>query len=165
MEAMTSGQVKMGRRSWAPRWLWLAVGAIIGASAVAIAVWATRPAQVTLWMTPVHPLTLAVCAEEAHQFGYSIGAGRIICEPGVGGTWYSAILVNDGQYARVSCTATGYGARGAVIFSGLLPFELGGIRGLFAPAHQALSFTWYLPQRPNARVRTYVATCSTLPYP
>jgi hypothetical protein len=45
-----------------------------------------------------------------------------------------------------------YGVGGAVLFRGLLPFEFGGIRGLFAPAHQALSFTWYLPQRTTARV-------------
>jgi hypothetical protein len=157
--------MKIGGKYLGLRWPWLAVGAIIGASAVAVAVWATRPTQITLWMTPAHPLTLAACAEEAHQFGYSIDAGRSFCQPGVGGTWYHAALVNNGPYRQVSCTAKGYGARGTVLFSGPLPFEFGGIRGLFAPAHWALLFTWYLPQRTTARVWTYVATCSTLPYP
>ena len=74
-------------------------------------------------------------------------------------------LVNTGRYTQVNCTATGYGARGEVLFSGPLPFEFGGIRGLFVPAHWALTFTWYLPQRTTASVRSYAAACSALPYP
>ena len=138
--------------------------AIVGAFAVAIAVWVTRPPPVKLWMKPAHPLTLAACTQEAHQFGFSADAGRLLCKPGMGGTWYHAALVNDGQYSRVSCTATGYGADHAILFKGVLPFAFGGIRGLFAPAHWALSFTWYLPRRTAGRVWTYAAACSVQPY-
>lgn len=157
--------MKMASRYWVPRWFWLAAGAAIGAIAVAVAVWSTRPAQITLWMRPVHPLTLAACAEEAHQFGYSLGAGRSICGPGAGGTWYRAALVNHGPYTQVSCAATGYGAHGVVLFRGPLQFAFGSPRGLFAPAHWAITFTWYLPRRTATRVRAYQASCSTLPYP
>ena len=54
--------------------------------------------------------------------------------------------------------------RGTVLFRGPLEVAFGGPRGLFAPAHWALSFTWYLPRRTAARVRAYVASCSTVPY-
>jgi hypothetical protein len=84
-------------------------------------------------MRPVHSLTLAACVEEAHQFGYSVGGGREICSPGVGGTWYRAALVNRGPYTKVSCAATGYGVHGVVLFNGPLEFAFGGPRGLFAP--------------------------------
>jgi hypothetical protein len=157
--------MKVRGRYVTSRWFWFAVGAIGGALAVAVAGWATRPQQIDFWMRPVHPLTLAACADEAHQFGYSIGAGRLICEPGVGGTWYRAALVNHGLYAKVSCTATGYGASGAVLYKGPLEFAFGGPRGLFAPAHWAISFRWYLPRRTAERVRAYQASCSTSPYP
>jgi hypothetical protein len=83
-------QMKMASRSWVPRWFWLAAGLLIGVIAVALAARPARPAQITLWMRPVHPLTLAACAEEAHQFGYSLGADRDICGPGAGGAWYRA---------------------------------------------------------------------------
>ncbi len=113
----------------------------------------------------MHPLTLAACADEAHQFGYSTGAGGLLCRPGLGGTWYRAALVNHGSYTGVSCTATAYGARGLVLFSGPLQFAFGGPRGLFAPAHWAMTFTWYLPHRTADRVRAYQASCSALGYP
>ena len=157
--------MKMPTRHWIARWPWLAAGAALGATAVAVAVWSARPAQITLWMRPVHPLTLAACAEEAHQYGYSIGAGRTICRPGVGGTWYRAALVNRGPYAQASCTATAYGAHGAVLFTGPLQFGFGSPRGLFAPAHFAITFTWYLPRHAAAPVRAYQAKCSAPPYP
>ena len=90
--------------------------------------------------------------------------GQFICRPGVGGTWYRTALVNHGPYTQVSSAATGYGAHGVVLFSGPLEFAFGGPRGLFAPAHWAITFTWYLPRRTAARVRAYQASCSALPY-
>jgi hypothetical protein len=163
--ASLGAEMKVARRFWVSRWSWLAAGGVIGAVAVAAGLWSVRPPQITLWMRPVHSLTLAACAEEAHQFGYSLGAGRGICRPGAGGSWYRAALVNRGSYTQVSCSATGYGAGGVVLFSGPLAFGFGGPRGLFAPARWAQTFTWYLPRKAAARVRAYQASCTASPYP
>lgn len=147
------------------RWHWAVAASIASVGAAALTIWLTRPAQVLLSITPVRPLTLSSCAIEAHHNGYSLAAGRSICLPGASTNWYRAVLTNRGSYALVSCRATAYGSAGQTVFNGYLPFELFGIRGLFAPAHQRIRFYWYLPQPATGPVKQYVATCSTEPYP
>jgi hypothetical protein len=143
----------------------LAVLIVGGAVAVVVVVWALRPAQVALSMRAVRPLTMAACVAETHHYGYSIGAAGVICEPGTDGSWYHARLTNMGPYAFMSCVATGYDSRGKVVFHGLLPFTFADPRGLFAPGHRSIVFSWYLPQAVTAPVARYVATCSARQYP
>jgi len=94
-------------------------------------------------MRPVRPLTRAACVAEAHR--YSIAAAGMICQPGAGGSWYRARLTNNGPRAFMRCVATGYDSHGKTVFHGLLPFQFGGIRGLLAPGHRSIAFSWYLP--------------------
>ena len=138
---------------------------IIGAAVAIVVIWVTRPAQVTLIMRPVRPLTIAACAAEAHQYGYSLSAAAGFCEAGTGHSWYFARLTNRGPYDFMSCAATGYDSRGQNVFHGPLPFEFAGIRGLFAPGHRTITFTWYLPQITSAAVARYTATCTARHYP
>jgi hypothetical protein len=116
-------------------------------------------------MRPGKPLTLEACAAEAHAQGYSLGAGKLICNPGAFVPWYHAVLTNRGAYAPVSCTATAYDPHGRSVFNGALSFELFGIRGLFAPAHRSIAFYWYLPEAATGPIKRYVAACSAKPYP
>jgi hypothetical protein len=138
----------------------VAIAALLVVSAVAaVIVWLTRPAQVTLSMRPVRPLTMAACVAEAHRYGYSISAGRIICPSLSAPRWYHAVLVNRGSYALVDCSATGYDSGGKAVFHGWLPFTFAGIRGLFA-GHGTTSFYWYLPKPTASQVLRYAASCS-----
>ena len=141
----------------------LATVVVLGGIA-AVIVWATRPAQVELSMSPLRALSTRACATEAHGYGYSLDVADDICMPGTGSSWYHAVLVNSGSYARVSCSATAYDGKGEVVFRGILPFTFAGIRGLFA-GHGTTSFDWFLPPPVLAPVSRYVASCSTLPYP
>jgi hypothetical protein len=130
----------------------------------AVIVWATRPAQVTLALAPLRPLSTGTCAAEAHGYGYSLAAADDMCTLGAGSSWYHAVLMNSGSCARVSCSATAYDAKGQVVFQGVLPFTFAGIRGLFA-GHATTSFDWFLLPPHLVPVSRYVASCSTLPYP
>lgn len=141
----------------------LATVIVLGGVA-AVVVWIARPAQVTISISPLRPLSAGACAAEVHGYGYSLDAADDMCVPGAGSSWYHAVLLNRGSYSRVSCSATVYDARGNTVFHGVLPFTFGGIRGLFA-GHGTTSFDWFLPPPTSARASRYVTTCSTLPYP
>ncbi len=145
------------------RWHWVAASVLIVTGAVAaIIVWLTQPPQATLSMRPVKPLTTAACVAEAHRYGYSISAGRIICPSWSAPRWYHAVLVNRGSYALVDCSATGYDPGGKAVFHGWLPFTFAGIRGLFA-GRGTTAFYWYLPKPIASDVSRYTASCSISP--
>jgi predicted small lipoprotein YifL len=131
-----------------------------GSCAVYVVGFTLLPSQVSLSMRPARPLSRAACVEETHRYGYSIAAAGNICQRGIGQSWYHARLTNNGPYAFMRCVATGYDSHEKAVFHGLLPFEFGGIRGLFAPGHRSIAFSWYLPHRTSAPVARYVATCS-----
>jgi hypothetical protein len=146
---------------------WLPPAILIASGAVAVVmIWALRPTtQVSLSMRPVRPLTAAACVAEARHYGYSTGGAGTICPSGTAHSWYHALLTNNGPYALMSCAATGYDSRGKTVFHGPLLFGFGGVRGLFAPDHRSIAFSWYLPQAVTAPVTRYAATCSARPYP
>jgi hypothetical protein len=163
----------------------LAALLVVGVVA-AIAIWVTRPAQLTLSMRPVLALTTAACASEVHAHGYAVSVGTSMCQPGAAcagephahgyavsvGTsmcqpdlkprWYHAVLVNNGSYALVACSATGYDSGGNAIFHGTLPFTFAGPDGLFA-GHGRTAFYWFLPQPVTGPVARYAASCSVSP--
>lgn len=148
------------RRRW-----WLAAALAVAGAVVAVMVWVTQPPQFSLSLRPVRPLTTAACAAEAHQYGYSLTvATTIMCPTSAAQSWYHAVLINRGGYTLVNCSATGYDARGKVIYHGLVPFSFAGLRGLFA-GHGTTTFYWYLPQSAAAPVQRYSATCSVNPWP
>jgi len=104
------------------------------------------PAQITLRLRHVAPLTMAACISEATHFGYSVDGARNICSFGKSRSWYHAVLTNKGQGAYPSCRATGFDRSGKAVFGGSLPFALGGFpAGLFARGHRSIAFYWYLP--------------------
>jgi hypothetical protein len=138
---------------------------IVGGAVVAVVVWALRPAQVSISMWPVRPPRAAVCVAEAHQYGYSVDAAGVICGNGSGASWYYARLTNNGPYAFMSCEASAFDSAGNVVFHGPLPFEFGGMRGLFAPGRRTITFYWFLPEKAAGRVARYTATCSARHYP
>lgn len=141
----------------------LAVVVVLGGIA-AVIMWVTRPAQVTLSLSPLRPLSTGACAAEAHGYGYSLAVADDMCTLGAGSSWYHAVLVNSGSYARVSCSATAYDTKGQAVFQGVLPFTFAGPRGLFA-GHGTTAFGWFLQPPHLVPVSRYVAGCSTLPYP
>jgi hypothetical protein len=149
-----------GRR----RYQVILIAALVLGGVAAFIIWVTRPAQVTISMSPRRPVSTAACAAEVHEYGYSKTAAEDMCAPGAGSSWYHAVLLNNGSYSRVSCSATAYDAKGNTVFRGVLPFTFGGIRGLFA-GHGTTVFDWFLPPPAFAPIRRYVASCSTLPYP
>ena len=143
-------------------WWWVAVIVLALAGIVAVGAWRAshRPAQFTLRMTPVPPLTTLACVTEARRYGYSSSAGAIICSPGDGRGWYRAVLTNRGSYGLPTCTATGFDSHAKPVFTGQLFFGIGGIRGLFVPGHRSITFYWYLPHRTRVSVARYTATCA-----
>ena len=142
---------------------WVALAVLVIAGVVAIVTWrATRPPQYALRLTPITPLTRLACVSEAEHYGYSAFFGAIICKQGSGRNWFRAVLTNRGSYGLPACKVTGFDRHGHKVFSGLVTFGLGGIRGLFVAGHRTVRFSWYLegstsPHRPIAR---YTATCS-----
>ena len=141
------------------------VGLILaGATIVAISGCgsAHQSVQYTLHMRPALPLSARACILEARRYGYSATAGALICAPGQRRSWYRAVLINTGAYGLPSCETTGFDAHGRKVFSGRLFFEIGGIRGLFVPAHRAITFYWYLPAMTRGPVARYAATCTAV---
>jgi hypothetical protein len=139
------------------------VGLILaGAGIMAISGCGSSPQspQYTLQMRPAVPLSAGACIAEARHYGYSPTAGASICAPGQRRRWYRAVLTNAGAYGLPSCAATGFDARGRQVFRGRLFFEIGGITGLFVPAHQAITFYWYLPAQTRSPVARYAASCT-----
>jgi hypothetical protein len=124
-----------------------------------------QSAQYTLHMRPALPLSARACIAEARRYGYSATAGAIICAPGQRRSWYRGVLTNGGAYGLPSCEATGFDAHARKVFSGRLSFEIGGIRGLFVPAHRAITFYWYLPSKTRSPVARYAATCTPVSNP
>jgi hypothetical protein len=122
-------------------------------------------AQFSLQMRPVPPLSAKACIAEARHYGYSSGAGSIICAPGQHRGWYHAVLTNRGAYGLPSCVATGFGAQGQKVFAGPLFFEIGGIRGMFVPAHRSVTFYWYLPAKARGPVARYATSCALVTNP
>jgi hypothetical protein len=86
-------------------------------------------AHFSLRMRPVPPLSAKACIAEARHYGYSSGAGSVICAPALQRGWYHAVLTNRGAYGRPRCVATELGAQGQKVLAGPLSFEIGGIRG------------------------------------
>ncbi|HEY1919153.1 MAG TPA: hypothetical protein VGH27_26590 [Streptosporangiaceae bacterium] len=140
------------------------VAVVVLGGVAAVIVWIARPPQVTVSMSPLRALSTQACAAEAHGYGYSLDVADDMCTAGAGSGWYHAVLVNNGSYSQVNCSATAYDVEGNVVFHGVLPFAFGGIRGLFA-GHGTTTFNWFLPSPTPAPVSRYVATCSLVPYP
>jgi hypothetical protein len=111
-------------------------------------------------MRPTPPLSAKACIAEARRFDYSASAGAIICAPGQHRSWYRAVLTNTGAYGLPRCEATGFDAHRRTVFNGRLFFLIGGMRGVFVPAHRAIKFYWYLPARTGSPVTRYTATCA-----
>jgi len=147
---------------------WVAMAVVAACAALAVvavvAVGARRgthpPAQFSLYMAPVPPLTAAARVSEARRYGFSASAGAIICAPGARYVWYQATLANRGPYGLPACAATGFDAHGKPVFTGRLFFDIGGIRGLFVPGHGSITFYWYLPRKTRVPVSRFTATCS-----
>jgi hypothetical protein len=151
-------------RSWLVRYAVIVV-ALVAGGVIAVTVFRPHRSPVTLSMRPVPPLTTAACVTEVRHYGYGAGPAGDLCRPAAGQRWYHARLTNRGPQDFMSCTARGFSSSGQVVFSGRLPFEFGGIRGLFAPGHRAITFSWYLPRKTASPVARYTATCSARPYP
>lgn len=145
-----------------PNGLMLALAAIVAIGGCGSS---HRGAQYTLHMRPVLSLPAKACITEARRYGYSRSAGAIICAPGQRRSWYRAVLANRGAYGLPRCEAIGFDAHGRKVFSGPLFFTIGGIRGLFVPAHRAITFYWYLPARTRSPVARYAATCTPVTGP
>jgi hypothetical protein len=152
------------RRRW-DKYAPLLVPAVVIAVVIAvIAVIATRKApeseQFTLRMRSSAPLSMATCSAEIARYGWNVQGGPpVICRAGQGRTWYRATLVNRGGQAYPACQATGFDARGKVVFSGPVYFLFRGLpAGLDAKGHTATAFTWYLPKK-SAPAARYVASC------
>ena len=122
-------------------------------------------AQFSLQMRPVPPLSAGACMAEARHYGYTSGAGSVICAPGRQRGWHRAVLTNRGPYGLPRCVATGFGAQGQRVFAGPLWFEIGGTRGMFVPAHRSVTFYWYLPAQARRPVARYAATCTRVANP
>jgi hypothetical protein len=121
--------------------------------------------QFTLQMRPTRSLSAKDCITEARHYGYSSGAGAIICAPARRRSWYRAVLANRGAYGLPSCVATGFDAQMKKVFTGRLFFGIGGIRGMFVPAHRSITFYWYLPRKTRSPVARYTATCTPVANP
>jgi hypothetical protein len=147
------------------RYAVILVALIAGGVAAVTIFHPARPPQVALALRPAPAPTVAACVSEVRHNGYGAGAAGPLCASGAGQAWYRARLTNHGPYEFMSCTATGYDAGGKVVYRGPLPFEFAGSRGLFAPAHRSVTFSWYLPRKPAGAVRHYTAVCSARPYP
>jgi hypothetical protein len=141
--------------------------ALLAGGVIAVAVFhPTKSSQVTMAMKPAAPLTTAACVSQARHFGgYSAGAAGLLCGTGHGLSWYHARLTNQGGYDFTRCRATGYDAGGRVVFRGLLPFDFAGTRGLFAPGHRSIEFSWYLPRQSGSAAARYVTACVARQYP
>jgi len=122
--------------------------------------------QFTLRMRSSAPLSLAACSAEVAPYGWNVQGGPpVICRIGQGRTWYHAVLDNRGGDAYPACRATGFDARGKVVFSGQLFFIFGGFpAGLDVKSHRSTAFTWYLP-KVSAPIARYVTSCGVDSHP
>lgn len=152
-------------RSWLVRYAVIVI-ALVAGGVIAVTVFKPhRAPHVTMSMRPAPALTTAACATQVRRFRYGTATASSLCQSGRGQTWYQAKLTNRSPASYMNCSATGFDARGKVVFTGPLLFEFGGIRGLFAPAHRSITFAWYLPRQPASPVTRYTATCSARGYP
>lgn len=152
------------KRSWLARYAVIVI-ALVAGGVIAVTVFKPHRSPVTLDLRPATPLTTAACITEVRHYGYGAGPAGSLCQSSTGQSWYHARLTNRGPQAFMSCSATGFGPRGEVVFKGPLPFEFGGVRGLFAPGHRSITFSWYLPRKAASAVARYTATCSARQYP
>ena len=174
------------RQRW-PRWSWAMPGVLVVAGVATIAIvlvthpvarspqftvsgrlarsswYPQSPGQFTLSMTAIGAPSLSACASELHRLGYSLTAAELVCQPGMTALWYHGVLTNRGGYTLVNCTADGYDSGGRLVYQGNLPFQFGGIRGLFASAHRITTFDWYVPG--TVAVARYSAHCDANPWP
>lgn len=153
-----------GVRRWRRYGLLVIVAAIIAAVVAVTGVMKSHQAgqfrQFTLRMRPSAPLSMAACSAEVAPYGWNIHEGPpFICRLGKGRTWYRGVLTNSGGDAHPACRATGFDARGKVVFSGALLFIFGGMpAGLDAKGHRSTAFTWYLP-KVSAPITRYATSC------
>jgi hypothetical protein len=152
------------KRSWLVRYAVIVI-ALVAGGVIAVTVFKPHRSPVALSLRPAPALTAAACRAEVRHYGYGAGPAAALCRSASGQSWYHAKLANHGPYQYMSCSAVGYDSRGRVVFTGPLPFEFAGIRGLFAPGHRSISFAWYLPRKPASAVARYTATCAARQYP
>jgi hypothetical protein len=140
--------------------------ALLAGGVIAVAVFhPAKSSQVTMAMKPAAPLTTAACVSQARHYGYAAAPAGALCATGRGLSWYHARLTNKGGYDFTRCRATGYDAGGRVVFRGLVPFDFAGPRGLFAPGHRSIEFSWYLPRQAGSPAARYVTDCTARQYP
>ena len=153
-----------GVRRWRRYGFVVIVAAIIAIVVAVIGVMKSNQAghsrQFTLRMRPSAPLSMAACSAEVAPYGWNIHDGPpSICRLGKGRIWYHGVVTNSGGDAHPACRATGFDARGKVVFSGALFFIFGGMpAGLDAKSHRSTAFTWYLP-KVSAPITRYVTFC------